>query len=59
MKPNHVHVLSVILNKFCLTPCLVTYSMIVLPRELCQFSVNDISGYAWHICVKYRLLLIE
>ena len=32
---------------------------IVFPQELCQFSVNAISGYAWHICVKYRLLLIE
>ena len=31
----------------------------LLPRELCQFSVHAISGYAWHICVKYRLLLIE
>ena len=31
----------------------------ILPRELCQFRVNAICGYAWHICVKYRLLLIE
>ena len=33
--------------------------MTILPRELCQFSMNAISGYAWHICVKYLLLLIE
>ena len=33
--------------------------MLLLPRQLCQFSVNAIFVYEWHICVKYWLLLID